>query len=155
MKAILSRYLPWAVTAILLISAGCATAPEPPTHSLSVLLEAPEARVRAAFIHVLTEGGYEVVRGTEGSGAIRTSYRQEVSNHNWLYRARFGVNRSKVTVILIPEGETATRVDVEVLYEGKSGEWMPLFRSWVPYEAALPQSAEHTIRLVKRELGLL
>jgi len=65
------------------------------------------------------------------------------------------VNRSKVTVILIPEGDTATRVSVQVWYEGKAGEWMPLIGSWVAYEAALPQSAANTIRLVKNELGLL
>lgn len=145
----------WAIATILLIPSGCATAPQSAGNSLDVILEAPEAQVRAAFARVLTEGGYEVVQGAEGDAAIRTGYREEISNYNWLYRTRFGVNRSKVTVVLIPEGETATRVSVRVWYEGKAGEWMPLASSWVEYEAALPQSAANTIRLVKNALGLL
>jgi hypothetical protein len=140
----------------LLVVAGCAAAPQqPPGNSQDILLEAPEAQVRAAFVRVLTEGGYDVVRGADGDEAIRTGYREEISSYNWLYRAQFGVNRSKVTVTLIPESETATRVSVQVMYEGKAGEWMPLTGSWVPYDAALPQSAANTIRLVKNALGLL
>lgn len=145
----------WTIAIALLASAGCATAPQPTGNSLDVILDAPEAQVRAAFVRVLTDGGYEVVQGAEGDAAIRTGYREEISSYNWLYRTRFGVNRSKVTVVLIPEGETATRVSVRVWYEGKAGEWMPLGSSWVEYEAALPQSAANTIRLVKNELGLL
>jgi hypothetical protein len=142
--------------ACLLVVAGCAATPQQPAgNSQDVTLEAPETQVRAAFVRVLTEGGYDVMRGTDGDAAIRTGYREEISNYNWLYRTQFGVNRSKVTVTLIPESETTTRVSVQVMYEGKEGEWMPLTGSWVPYDAALPQSAANTIRLVKNALGLL
>jgi len=96
-----------------------------------------------------------VMRGADGNAAIRTGYREEISSYNWLYRTQFGVNRSKVTVTLLPESETATRVSVHVMSEGKEGEWMPLTGSWVPFDAALPQSAVNTIRLVKNVLGLL
>jgi hypothetical protein len=147
---------PWPALAGLLIAAGCATAPQPPSaNSQEVILEAPEAQVRAAFVRVLTDGGYDVVRGAESEASIRTGYREEIGSYNWLYRTRFGVNRSKVTVTLLPESDSATRVSVEVLYEGKEGEWMPLTGSWVSYDAALPQSAANTIRLVRNALGLL
>ena len=147
---------PCTILAGLLILVGCATAPsQPSANSQDVILEAPEARVRTAFVQVLTDGGYEVLRGADDHAAIRTGYREEISTYNWLYRTRFGVNRSKVTVTLLAESETSTRVSVQVMYEGKEGEWMPLTGSWVPYDAALPQSAANTIRLVKNALGLL
>ena len=98
---------------------------------------------------------YDVTQGVQDDSEIRTGYRQEISNYNWLYRTQFGVNRSRVTVTLTPESETATRVTVRIMYEGKDGEWMPLAGSWVPYDAAVAQSAANTIRLVKNELGLL
>jgi hypothetical protein len=139
----------------LLVVTGCTAAPQPAGNSQDVILEAPEAEVRAAFVRVLTEGGYDVKRGAQDGTAIQTGYREEIGNYNWLYRTRFGVNRSKVTVTLTPESETATRVTVQVMYEGRDGEWMPLASSWVPYDAAVPQSAANTIRLVKNALGLL
>lgn len=146
----------WMIGVALLASAGCSAATVTPSaDSLDVLLEAPEAKVRAAFLRVLTEGGYDVERGTGGEPAIRTGYRQEIPHYNWLYVSRFGVIRSKVTVTLVPEGDTATRVTVQVWSEGKDGEWMPLADSWVSYDTAIPQSAANTIRLVKNELGLL
>jgi len=146
----------WMTMAGLLVVTGCSAAPvQPIGNSQDVILEAPEAQVRAAFVRVLTDGGYNVDRGAQDDPAIRTGYREEIGNYNWLYRTQFGVNRSKVTVTLTPEGDAATRVTVQVWYEGKSGEWMPLTGSWVPYDAALPQSAANTIRLVKNELGLL
>ncbi len=144
----------WAALAGLLVVAGCAAATQPAANSEDVILEAPEAQVRAAFVRVLTEGGYDVEERKEDKTTLRTGYREEISNYNWLYRARFGVNRSKVTVTLTPENETATRVTVQVMYEGRNGEWMPLASSWVPYDAAVPQSAANTIRLVKNALGL-
>ena len=146
----------WMLVVGLMALAGCSAAPvQPAGNSEDVILEAPEAQVRAAFVRVLTDGGYDVLRGARDDSAIRTGYREEIGNYNWLYRTQFGLNRSKVTVTLIPEGDTATRVTVQVWYEGKSGEWMPLTGSWVPYDAALPQSAANTIRLVKNALGLL
>lgn len=145
----------WVTLAGLLVAAGCATTSTPAGHSEDVILEAPEAQVRAAFVRVLTEGGYDVTQGVQDDSEIRTGYRQEISNYNWLYRTQFGVNRSRVTVTLTPESETATRVTVRIMYEGKDGEWMPLAGSWVPYDAAVAQSAANTIRLVKNELGLL
>jgi len=149
-------YSAWAIVAGLLVLAGCSAAPiQPIGNSQDVILEAPEAQVRAAFVRVLTDGGYDVERGAQDDPAIRTGYREEIGNYNWLYRTQFGVNRSKVTVTLTPEGDTATRVTVQVWYEGKSGEWMPLTGSWVPYDAAVAQSAANTIRLVKNALGLL
>lgn len=146
----------WTILAGLLIVAGCAAAPQQPAgNSQDVILEAPEAKVREAFVRVLTDGGYEVVQGENGEATLQTGYREEISSYNWLYRTQFGVNRSKVTVTLTPESETSTRVNVQVMYEGKEGEWMPLTGDWVPYDASLPQSAANTIRLVKNELGLL
>jgi hypothetical protein len=144
----------WAALAGLLL-AGCAAGPQPVANSEDVILEAPEAQVRAAFVRVLTEGGYDVEKGRDDDTTLETGYRQEIPNYNWLYRSRFGVNRSKVAVTLTREGETATRVTVHVMYEGRNGEWMPLASSWVPYDAAVPQSAANTIRLVKNALGLL
>ncbi|OGW68382.1 MAG: hypothetical protein A3H49_01250 [Nitrospirae bacterium RIFCSPLOWO2_02_FULL_62_14] len=145
----------WVAVAGLLVAAGCATTAPPAGTSEDVILEAPEAQVRAAFVRVLTEGGYDVTQGAQDDSEIRTGYREEISNYNWLYRTQFGVNRSRVIVTLTPESETATRVTVRMMYEGKDGEWMPLAGSWVPYDAALPQNASNTIRLVKNELGLL
>ena len=146
----------WTALACLLAAAGCSAATvTPASDSLDVMLEAPEAKVRAAFVRVLTDGGYDVERGADGDSSIRTGYRTEIGNYNWLYRTQFGVNRSKVTVTLSPDGDTATRVTVQVWSEGKDGEWMPLAGSWVSYDTAIPQSAANTIRLVKNELGLL
>lgn len=145
----------WVTLAGLLVMTGCAAAPQPAGNSQDVILEAPEAQVRAAFVRVLTEGGYDVEEEKDDRTTLHTGYREEISNYNWLYRTRFGVNRSKVTVTLTPENETATRVTVQVMYEGRNGEWMPLASSWVPYDAAVPQSAANTIRLVKNVLGLL
>ncbi|MFM7841862.1 MAG: hypothetical protein ACKO9T_08310, partial [Nitrospira sp.] len=96
-----------------------------------------------------------VERDANSDSEIRTGYRKEISNYNWLYTSRFGIIRSKVTVTLAAEDETSTRITVRVWYEGKSGDWMPLTSSWVPYDAAVPQSAANTIQLVKNELGLL
>lgn len=155
MRRVPRRQAPWTALAGLVLAAGCATVPQPSGNSQDVILEAPEAQVRAAFVRVLTDGGYDVVRGAESEAAIRTGYREEISSYNWLYRTQFGMNRSKVTVTLLPESDTATRVSVQVMYEGREGEWMPLTGSWVPYDAALPQSAANTIRLVKNALGLL
>ena len=147
---------PWIILLGLLVVAGCTAAPVQPTgNSQDVILEAPEAQVRAAFVRVLTEGGYDVEKGTDNATTLQTGYREEIGVYNWLYRTRFGMNRSKVTVTLTPESETATRVTVHVMYEGRNGEWMPLASSWVPYDAAVPQSAANTIRLVKNTLGLL
>ncbi len=149
-------HFPSMVLAGLLVMAGCAAAPQQPAgDSQDVILEAPETQVRDAFVRVLTDGGYEVVRGEDDKAAIRTGYREEISIYNWLYRTQFGVNRSKVTVTLRPEGDTATRVSVQVMYEGKDGDWMPLTGDWVGYDAAVAQSATNTIRLVKNSLGLL
>ncbi|OGX13438.1 MAG: hypothetical protein A3K11_02570 [Nitrospirae bacterium RIFCSPLOWO2_12_FULL_63_8] len=145
----------WVAVAGLLVAAGCATTAPPAGTSEDVILEAPEAQVRAAFVRVLAEGGYDVTQGAQDDSEIRTGYREEISNYNWLYRTQFGVNRSRVIVTLTQESETATRVTVRMMYEGKDGEWMPLAGSWVPYDAALPQNASNTIRLVKNELGLL
>ncbi len=146
----------WVALVSLLAATGCSAATvTPATDSLDVMLEAPEAKVRAAFVRVLTDGGYDVERGDGGDSAISTGYRTEIGNYNWLYRTQFGVNRSKVIVNLSAEGDTATRVTVQVWSEGKDGEWMPLVGSWVAYDTAVPQSAANTIRLVKNELGLL
>lgn len=150
-----SRISRWTLTGLLLLT-GCSAAPaQPEGNSTDMILEAPAAKVREAFVKVLRERGYDVERGADGDSDIRTGYRREISNHNWLYLSRFGVLRSKVTVTLFPEGDTATRVRVQVWSEGKSGEWMPLAGSWVPYDASVPQSAANTIRLVKNELDLL
>ncbi|MBM4120610.1 MAG: hypothetical protein ACKOBZ_05170 [Nitrospira sp.] len=149
---------PYALLMILtgtLLGSCSATPAQPSASTADVILEAPASAVRHALVEVLTQGGYEVERDANSDSEIRTGYRKEISNYNWLYTSRFGIMRSKVTVTLAAEDETSTRITVQVWYEGKSGDWMPLTSSWVPYDAAVPQSAANTIQLVKNELGLL
>ncbi|TAJ10333.1 MAG: hypothetical protein EPO61_02545 [Nitrospirae bacterium] len=116
------------------------------------ILPVPETKVRTAVIQVLQDGGYRVNGGEEGDHVLTTGYRQEIdSPSDWLLRRRFGTGRSRVDVTLAPEGETATRLTIQVIYEGKDG----LLESWKPYPTPLPQSAENQLRLVKNALGLL
>lgn len=134
------------------IAAGCAFFDTPqPADLVQATLPMPEAKVRAAVVQVLEEGGYRVRQGEDG-GSMTTEYRQETdSPSDWMLRVRFGTGRSRVEVRLTPEGATATRLAIHVTYEGKDG----LFDSWKTYPTPLPKSAEHQLRLVKNALGLL
>ncbi len=135
------------------VAAGCSSlSTQKDADQAQALLPIPEIKVRAAVIQVLQEEGYLVSQGEEGGPALTTGYRQEIdSPSDWMLRRRFGTGRSRVDVTLAPEGEAATRLTIQVIYEGKDG----LLESWKPYPAPLAQSAENQLRLVKNALGLL
>lgn len=147
----LLRWLP--IIALCAVAAGCSSlGTQKDADQAQALLPMPETKVRTAVIQVLQEEGYLVSQGEEGGAALTTGYRQEIdSPSDWLLRRRFGTGRSRVNVTLAPEGESATRLTIQVIYEGKDG----LFESWKAYPAPLPQSAANQLRLVKNALGLL
>lgn len=146
------RVPPILIIALYAVLTGCAFFDTPqPADLAQATLPMPEAKVRAAVVQVLEEGGYRVHQGEDGGG-MTTEYRQETdSPSDWMLRLRFGTGRSRVEVALTPEGATATRLAIHVTYEGKDG----LFESWKTYPTPLPQSAENQLRLVKNALGLL
>lgn len=139
--------------AVAALMVSCATTRPPGGRdSVESVLVAPQDQVRAAVIQVLTEAGYEVGGEDQPVRDLSTGYRQEIdSPWDWLLFYRFGVSRSRVEATIIPENETATRLIVQVTYEGKDS----LFASWRLYETPLPQSAANHLRLVKKALGLL
>lgn len=147
----LSRWLP--VIALCALAAGCASlGTQKDADQAQAILPMPEMKVRTAVIQVLQGEGYLVSQGEEGGPALTTGYRQEIDSPvDWMLRRRFGTGRSRVDVTLVPEGDTATRLTIQVIYEGKDG----LLESWTPYPTPLPQSAENQLRLVKNALGLL
>jgi hypothetical protein len=101
---------------------------------------------------MLVEQGYCLRETNEEAQIISTGYREEIDSiWDWLLDFRFGVNRSRVDIALIPEGEHATLVSVYVTAEGKDS----LFTAWRPYEPSLPQSAHNQLRLLKNALSLL
>ena len=132
---------------------GCSTTrPAGTSDFVEVVLAASHDRVNAAVIQVLTEGAYEVSEGDRQDQALSTGYRQEIASPwNWLVVHRFGTGRSRVDATILPESQTATRLIIDVAYEGKDS----LFFSWSPYETPLPQSAANQLRLVRNTLGLL
>nr|MBI3613043.1 hypothetical protein [Nitrospirota bacterium] len=146
-----SRWLP--IIALCALAAGCSlVGTQKDANQAQAILPMPETKVRTAVIQVLQEEGYLVNQGEEGGPALTTGYRQEIdSPSDWMLRRRFGTGRSRVDVTLTPEGETATRLTIRVIYEGKDG----LLESWKPYPTPLAQSAENQLRLVKNALGLL
>lgn len=148
-----TRVAAWLSLAIL--TAGCSTFPPPhELDSAEITLAASESQVRAAVIQVLAEEGYSIQQG-QGDGktpVLRTGYREEMDSPvDLLHRSRFGKNRSKIEVTLIPENDHRTRLTIRVAYEGKDS----LFSSWEPYVPTLPQSAVNHIRLIKNALDLL
>ena len=119
---------------------------------IEATLAAPQDRVKAAVIQVLTEGGYTIRSGDEQGRVVSAGYRQEIDSiWNWLLIFRVGVSRSQVEATLAPEMETATRLTIEVTHQGKDS----LFSFWRTYDTPLPQSAANQLRLVKNALGLL
>lgn len=135
------------------VLAGCAAAPlQPSSDTAEAILLVPVEHVRTTALQVLVDQGY-YIRETNGDARIiSTGYRQEMDSiWDWLLDFRFGVNRSRVDIALIPEGEHATLVSIYVTVEGKDS----LFTAWRPYEAPLPQSAHNQLRLLKNALGLL
>jgi hypothetical protein len=141
------------VLAVAALMISCATTQIPGgPDSVEAVLVAPENLVRAAVVQVLAEAGYEVGGEDQPDRVLSTGYRQEIdSPWNWLLVRRFGVSRSRVHATIIPENETATRLIIQVTYEGKGS----LFASWRPYETPLQRSAANQLRLVRNTLGLL
>ncbi len=147
-------------TTVLVIAAalmaGCSTpkAQHGPDF-VEATLAAPQDRVKAAVIQVLTEGGYTIRDGNESDRVVSAGYRQEIDSiWNWLLFSRFGVTRSQVEATIAPEKESteiATRLTIEVTHQGKDS----LFSFWRTYDTPLPQSAANQLRLVKNALGLL
>ena len=68
---------------------------------IEATLAAPQDRVKAAVIQVLTEGGYTIRSGDEQGRVVSAGYRQEIDSiWNWLLNFRFGVSRSQVEATL-------------------------------------------------------
>jgi hypothetical protein len=117
---------------------------------IDVTLQGPADQVRNAVVQVLTDGGYDVEQRDDQH--LTTGYRKEISGPwNWLLRWRFGTNRSRVDALVTTETETSARLRLNVLYESKDG----LLTRWEASPTALPQSAEHQLRLIKNALHLL
>ncbi|HET8579510.1 MAG TPA: hypothetical protein VFL31_00780 [Nitrospiraceae bacterium] len=142
------------IAAVLVVGCSTPQAQRGPDF-VEATLAAPQDRVKAAVIQVLTEGGYTINNGGDPDRVVSAGYRQEIdSPWNWLLVSRFGVSRSQVEAALVPEKETvepATRLTIEVTHQGKGS----LFSSWRTYDTPLPQSAANQLRLVKNALGLL
>jgi hypothetical protein len=115
-----------------------------------VILAAPESQVRAVVVQVLRADGYEVQR--TDARVLSTEYRQEIDSV-WdpLLVHHFGVGRSRVDVTMTPDSNATTRLNIQVIHQGKDS----LFSSWRAYDAPLAQSAANQIRLVRNALGLL
>ena len=139
------------IAAALMISCSTTKAQRGPDF-IEATLAAPQDRVKAAVIQVLTEGGYTIRSGNEPDRVVSAGYRQEIDSiWNWLLIFPVGVSRSQVEATLAPEEETATRLTIEVTHQGKDS----LFSFWLTYDTPLPQSAANQLRLVKTALGLL
>lgn len=130
--------------------AACAGPPIPHEPDvIDVTLPAPADQVTTAVMQVLTEGGYDVDR--KDNENLTTGYRKEISGPwDWLLRWRFGTGRSRVEAVVTPASESSTRLRLNVHYEGKDG----LFTRWEDSPTALPQSAQHQLRLITRALQL-
>lgn len=143
------------VTAAALLLSCSSTKAQRGPDFVEATLAAPQDRVKAAVIQVLTEGGYTIRSGNEPARVVSAGYRQEIDSiWNWLLIFRFGVSRSQVEATIAPEKETAeiaTRLTIQVTHQGKDS----LFSFWRTYDTPLPQSAPNQLRLVKNVLGLL
>ena len=144
------RCLPYVAAVAVLTAAACAGQPIPHEPDvIDVTLAAPTEQVRAAVVRVLTDGGYDVEQ--EDDQNLSTGYRQEIRGPwDGLLRWRFGTERSRVNAVVTADG-FSTRLRLHVHYEGKDG----LFTRWEDSPTALPQSAEHQLRLIKNALHLL
>lgn len=135
------------------LMAGCATVPpHPASDTAEAIIPVPVEQVRATVVQMLVDQGYCIQDTNDAARLIGTGYRQEIDSiWNGLLDWRFGVNRSRVDIALVPEGQSATLVSIYVTAEGKDS----LFAAWRPYEASLPQSAGNQLRLLRNALGLL
>lgn len=135
----------------LLASAACAGPPishEPDV--VDVILPSPSEQVRTTVMQVLSDDGYEVEQ--ENDQTLTTGYREETrSPWDGLLHWRFGTGRSRVHALVTAADEQTTRLRLHVFYEGKDG----LFTRWEESPTALPQSAEHQLRLIKNALHIL
>lgn len=144
--------------ALSIVWLGCATTQgSQPVDTAEALLPRPEAQVKTAVLQVLSADGY-AIQNNDGQGddgrdkTVTTGYREEIDSvWDWLLLRRFGVGRSWVTATVRQEGEGATRVTIQVTYEGKDS----LFSAWREYETPLQQSAQNQLRLLRNALGLL
>ena len=145
-----------ALVILAAVMAGCSTAQaQRRPDFVEATLAAPQDRVKAAVIQVLTEGGYTLGNSNEPEMVVSDGYRQEIDSiWNGLLVSRFGVSRTQIEATFAPEKEaadTATRLTIEVMHQGKDS----LFSSWRTYDTPLPQNAANQLRLVKNALGLL
>ncbi|BCA56646.1 conserved exported protein of unknown function [Nitrospira sp. KM1] len=116
---------------------------------IDVVLPAPSDKVKMAVIEVLSEGGYTV---REDAQRLTTDYREEMAGPwDWLLRWRLGTVRSRVEATVTADHETTSHLYMSVLYEGKDG----ILTRWDTAPTALPQSAEHQLRLIKNTLRIL
>ncbi len=145
-----------ALVILAALLAGCSTtqAQRRPDF-VEATLPAPQDRVKAAVIQVLTEGGYTIGNSNEPEMVVSDGYRQEIDSiWNGLLISLFGVSRTQIEATCAREkeaAEPATRLTIEVTHQGKDS----LFSSWRTYDTPLPQNAANQLRLVKNALGLL
>lgn len=139
------------VLAASLFALSCSAALHPlPDDRIEARLAAPLDQVKAALTQVLTEDGYDVDWNDEHT--LTTGAREEMHGPwNWLYRWRFGTIKSRVQASIAEETDRSTKLNLEVLSEGKDG----IFTSWEDVPSALPQSADNQLRRIKNALKLL
>lgn len=139
------------VLAVSVLALSCSGTPHPlPADRVETRLAAPLEQVKTALTQVLTDGGYDVDWHDEHT--LTTGYRDEMHGPwNWLYRWRFGTIKSRVQASIAAETDQNTALKLEVQSEGKDG----IFTSWEDVQSALPQSADHQLRLLKNALKLL
>lgn len=139
------------ILAASLLTLSCSAALHPlPDDRVETRLAAPLDQVKAVLTQVLTEDGYDLDWSDEQT--LTTGYREEMHGPwNWLYRWRFGTIKSRVQASIAEEADRSTRLNLEVLSEGKDG----IFTSWEDVPSALPQSADNQLRRIKNALKLL
>ncbi|MCX5724204.1 MAG: hypothetical protein NTX84_06765 [Nitrospirae bacterium] len=136
---------------LIMLTAACVAPPVPHKQDVvDVMLPAPADRVTTAVIQILTDGGYRIELTADRK--LTTSYRVEITGPwDWLLRWRFGTERSRVEATVTPTSDSSARLRLNVMYEGKDG----LFARWEDAPTALPQSAQHQLRLIKDALQIL
>lgn len=139
------------VLAASLLTLSCSAALHPlQDDRIETRLAAPLDQVKAALTQILAEDGYDVDWSDEQT--LTTGYRDEMHGPwNWLYRWRFGTIKSRVQATIAAETDHSTKLNLEVLSEGKDG----ILTSWEDVPSALPQSADNQIRRLKNILKLL
>lgn len=140
--------LPLALATLLI---GCSSTPSSiPPEKFDTMLEAPVERVKEAVTKVLAEDGYDV--DWENDRTLKTDYRAKYFGPwNWLLHCCFGTLKSRVEATVTPVADQTTRLQLQVLSEGKDG----IFTSWEDVQSALAQNAENQLRLIKNELHIL